>query len=375
MQSAIPTQITSLPALGQLYSNPCDAKAMEAWLRTTNQEAISHLFAFADATRQEHKGAGVNLFALIETSNYCKRRCLYCGISPACRKEGYYRLSADEILSAVRLAANNGISTILLQSGEDPHCDATMLADVIAKITNDYDLSVTISFGEHNVEYYKLWRDAGADRYLIRFETGSDKLYSLLHPDSAGVEERLSAIRTLQQLGYKIGSGMMIGLPGQTYSMLANDIVLLRELNVDMVGMGPYIPHAETPLGRVLRRREEGALEEGDAELLACFDAFSDNTDDYVSPDPEMIYKSLALARIACPDAIETATNATSAMVENKGRLNALQCGANIMTPNLTPAEYKPFFDTYPGKNKSLSASELIDRAKKQIVHLGRTII
>jgi biotin synthase len=312
-------------------------------------ERLVELWRRADTVRRETVGEEVHLRGLVEISNHCRRECSYCGL----RAPNYlsrYRLTSEEILACARQAVAFGYGTVVLQSGEDPSLSADWLADVIRTIKNETDLAVTLSLGERDDEELTRWRKAGADRYLLRFETSNRALYDRLHPPVAGRHsDRIALLLKLRDLGYEIGSGVMVGLPGQTREDLINDLLLFAKLDLDMIGLGPYIPHPDTPLAH------EDGIDGGERETLT--------------------YKMLALARLLCPGANIPSTTALATINTEAGRMLGLQRGANVIMPELTPVKYRGFYEIYPGKTAGLpSPKECCRQAKEQIAHLGRLV-
>lgn len=330
---------------------------LETWLRETNPARLETLWARADATRQAHVGDAVHLRALVEVSSHCTRRCAYCGLRAERRNLPRYRMTAAEILAAARQAAATGYGTVVLQSGEDPVLDADRLANLIQTIKTETPLAVTLSLGERRAEELAAWRAAGADRYLLRFETGDETLYEAIHPDRSGrAGERLALLATLRNLGYEIGSGVLIGLPGQSYTSLARDIARFAELDLDMVGVGPFIAHPATPLGRG----------EGPAPLPAHHQV----------PNTEaMAYKVVALTRLVCPEANLPSTTALASLNPAQGRELGLQRGANVIMPNLTPRSYRALYEIYPAKAcLGETAQEGRTGMEARIRAVGRTV-
>jgi biotin synthase len=239
-------------------------------------------------------------------------------------------MSAREILACARKAERLGCGTVVLQSGEDRGLRREWMAEIIRAIKSKTRLAVTLSLGERSREEIRCWRKAGADRYLLRFETSDKKLYNKIHPPLPGkpVSDRLKILKTLRFLGYETGSGVMIGIPGQTYRSLANDIQLFGKMNLDMIGVGPYLPHPATPLGKT-----------GWCEIK-----------DQVPNTEEMAYKVIALTRLARPDANIPSTTALATINKKEGREKGLCRGANIVMPNLTPPKYRILYELYPNK-------------------------
>ncbi|MFA5293353.1 MAG: [FeFe] hydrogenase H-cluster radical SAM maturase HydE [Phycisphaerae bacterium] len=301
-------------------------------LKQKNHSELGKLWDFADRIRKENVGEQIHLRGLIEFSNICSRKCLYCGINAGNSKLQRYQMTKEEILECVQAACKLGYGTVVLQSGENKRLDVNFLADVIREIKETTGLAITLSVGQWDREVYKLWKQAGADRFLLRFETNDDELYRRLHPDSKnGVEERFEALKLLKELGYEVGSGVMIGLPGQSYESLADDLLEFKELDLDMIGVGPYIKHENTELDRNMQ-------------------AFLLGSENQVPATEEMGYKVFALARILCPKANIPATTALATLNPENGYEKALACGCNVVMPNITPIKYRQFYNLYEGK-------------------------
>ncbi|KUK41248.1 MAG: Radical SAM domain protein, partial [Clostridia bacterium 62_21] len=215
-------------------------------LRAEGEEAGA-LFRAADALRAEYLGNPVHLRAIIEFSNYCVRNCLYCGLRRDNRRLARYRMTAEEILAAARRARFEGYRTIVLQAGEDPAYETAELARLVYRMKTELDVAVTLSLGDLKRDAYRELRAAGADRYLLKHETSDPLLFARLRPGTT-LADRVKRLHWLRELGYQVGSGNIVGLPGQTMDTLADDILLLKELDVEMAGIGPFIPHPETPL-------------------------------------------------------------------------------------------------------------------------------
>jgi biotin synthase len=300
------------------------------------------LFALADKVRREHVGDAVHLRGLIEFSNHCRRRCYYCGIRAANPKVRRYRLTEEQVLDCARAAARLGYGSVVMQAGEDPHWGPARLVPVVQKIKAETGLAITLSVGEHSAEEYKTLRVAGADRFLLRFETSDRKLFSMLKPDS-DYDRRFDCLRWLKEAGFQVGSGVMAGLPGQTAESMADDILLFKELDLDMVGIGPFIPSPDTPLGDAKGGTLETAL------------------------------RMVALTRIVT---LNTHIPATTAMgsIDPQGRQKALCCGANVLMPNISPTEHRADYNLYPGK---ICTGEAADQCAacvdSMLKSLGRT--
>jgi biotin synthase len=246
---------------------------------------------------------------------------------------------------------------VVLQSGEDYGLGTGWLADVVRRIKAGTPLAVTLSLGERPDEDLAAWREAGADRYLLRFETSNRALYDRIHPPLVGrPSDRPAMLRRLRGLGYEIGGGVMVGLPGQTYGDLAEDIEMFRDLDLDMIGVGPFLPHPATPLGRP------------DETPAAPARRQAPNTED-------MTYKVVALARLACPRANIPATTALAALNADQGRELGLRRGANVVMPNLTPAPYRKWYEIYPGKAGIAETAEACREGLAQHIEaIGRKV-
>ena len=319
--------------------NNLDIKAIESWLRETNPEELSMLWQAADDCRRENVGDEVHLRGLVEVSNCCQKQCAYCGIRAGNSRVKRYLMTSGEILESARKIVEFGYGTIVMQAGEDEMIEAGWMAGVIRKIKKETDLAITLSFGDRDRQTLELWRKAGADRYLIRFETSDPQLYKRIHPGKSTLEDRLQTLEILKELGYETGSGVMIGLPGQSYSTLAQDIDLFRCMNLHMIGVGPYISHPETPLAK---QADSLRLPEGDQ----------------VPNDETMAYKVLALTRLTSPRINIPSTTAISTINKTSGRANGLNRGANVIMPNVTPLKYRALYEIYPSKASSTETSE-----------------
>ena len=303
-----------------------------AWLQEEDAARLSQLWQCADRVRQDFVGGEVHLRGLIEISNYCVRLCAYCGLRAGNTELPRYRMSAEEILTCARQAAALGYGTVVLQAGEDPGLTRDFVTDIVRRIKGELGLAITLSLGERSEEELWTWRQAGADRYLLRFETSQPELYQLYHPPKPGfAADRLFLLRRLREMGYEVGSGVMIGLPGQTYVGLANDLWLFRELDLDMIGVGPFILHPRTPLADPTFAR---VVPDGEQ----------------VPPSELMTYKVIALSRLLCPWANIPSTTALATLNRRNGRELGLVRGANVVMPNLTPPQYRLRYEIYPNK-------------------------
>ena len=275
------------------------------------------LFSYADKIRKENVGNDVHLRGLIEFSNICKNSCKYCGLRKENSTIDRYRIEKDEILEIAKNAVNMGYKTIVLQSGEDAFYSTDKMTEII-KAIKELDVALTLSIGERSFEDYKAFKQAGADRYLIRIETTNRKLYEKMHPNM-DFDNRIRCLEDLKRLGYEVGTGCLVGLPDQTVESLADDILFFKEIGADMIGIGPFIPHPQTPL----KDTEKGSF--------------------------TLALKVMALTRIMLPDINIPATTAMETLNPN-GRIIALQSGANVVMPNVTSTQYRAKYEIYPNK-------------------------
>lgn len=291
-----------------------------ALIRGRDEALARELFRRADARRKEYYGADVYIRGLIEFTNYCKNDCLYCGIRRSNRNARRYRLSREEILACCREGYALGYRTFVLQGGEDPWYTPERVEELVRAVKAAHpDCALTLSVGEQPREVYQAWFDAGADRYLLRHETANDDHYRSLHPAEMSPENRKRCLWDLKDIGYQVGCGFMVGSPGQTPEHLAEDLLFLRALEPDMVGIGPFIPQHDTPL----RYQTAGTLE------LTLF--------------------LLGLIRLMLPDVLLPATTALGT-IHPRGRELGIQAGANVCMPNLSPAEVREKYALYDNK-------------------------
>jgi biotin synthase len=327
------------------------------WLKCEDETKLQELWQQADSIRESHVGNAVHLRGLLEISNICARDCHYCGIRAGNGELERYRMPEDEIMECVREAVDYRYGTVVLQAGEDYGITQEWMASLIRRIKNETSLAVTLSLGERSDADLVAWKEAGADRYLLRFETSNRALYDRIHPPLPGTgSDRIALLHRLREIGYEIGSGVMIGIPGQTWEDLADDIETFRTLNLDMIGVGPYIPHSGTPLGH------------NDAVPQAAPGAQVPNTE-------EMTYRVIALARIACSDANIPSTTALATLNTATGRELGLSRGANIVMPNLTPKKYRAMYEIYPAKACiDETAADCRACMQRRILSIGREV-
>ena len=300
------------------------------------------LFSAADKVRKEQMGDEIFLRGIIEFSNHCDRNCLYCGLRKGNSRLSRYRMSEDEIIATAQEIKLSRVPTIVLQSGEDSFYPADVICHLIERIRKETDLIITLSIGERTLKDYKAFQQAGANRYLLKHETASLELYKYLRP-GCNWDNRLQCLRWLKKLGFETGTGNMVGLPGQTLQILADDLLVMKYLDADMLGIGPFIAHPDTPLAGI-------------------------NNDDL-----ELVLRVIATARLITRNTNIPATTAL-ATLHPQGRLQALNAGANVVMPDFTPDIYKNRYDIYPGRKDVGSVVEIISKLEKDFYSVGRTI-
>ena len=286
----------------------------------TTEEMQKRLKEEAVRVRKLHYGNKVYVRGLIEFTNYCKNNCYYCGIRGGNKQIERYRLSEEEIMACCKNGHALGIRTFVLQGGEDGYFTDEKMERIVKKIKENYsDCAITLSIGERSLESYKRLKAAGADRYLLRHETAEKKHYGQLHPEEMKLEHRMECLFQLKELGYQVGAGFMVGSPGQTPETLAEDFLFLKKLSPQMVGIGPFVPHHETPFAE----KEKGSV---DQTLLL-----------------------LSMIRILLPKVLLPATTALGTL-DPKGREKGLQAGANVVMPNLSPVMVRKKYELYDAK-------------------------
>ena len=302
-----------------------------------------YLFSTADNIRKQYVGDEIHLRALIEFSNICKNNCYYCGLRRDNKNISRYRMDENTIYQLAEHAVKKmGLKTIVLQSGEDLFFDTDKLCSIIRKIKT-LDTALTLSIGEKTLDEYKAYQQAGTDRFLLRIETTDKNLYERYDPNMSW-EARADCIRNLGIAGMEIGSGILVGLPEQTLASYADDILFFKAINADMIGIGPFIPHPDTPL----KNAKTGNL--------------------------ELALKVMAITRLLLPDINIPATTAMETIAPN-GQIKALQSGANVIMPNVTVTQYRKHYELYPGKSSTnYTPDESIDYVKEKITSIGRTI-
>lgn len=279
------------------------------------------LFAQAAAVKNRVFGSEVFLRAVIEFSNHCNKRCQYCGLRAPNRDIGRYRMPLETILDATKTAADKGVGTIVLQSGDDFRYTTDDIGNLVREIRSRHDVAITLSVGDRDISEYAYWRDCGADRCLVKLETTNPELYARFRMGEA-FSERLHRVDALRKLGYEVGSGIIVGLPGMDVETTLQDIIYLSTLDLDMIAAGPFIPHPQTPLAE----EQIGSI--------------------------PLSHRVTALLRLLNPGANIPATSALSAL-DATSQGEALLRGCNVLMPSITPEEHRSDYSIYPGKNRT----------------------
>lgn len=315
-------------------------KLQETDKKLTNNP--QNLYERANALRQKHQGNSCCVHGILEFSNYCSNNCLYCGIRNDNKSLIRYRLEIPEILKAVDNAVQLGFKALVLQSGEDPYYDADKLETIVREIRNRYPVLLFVSIGERDLNTYTRLYEAGARGALIRFETSNPDLYTKVKPES-NLETRLKLIKDIRELGYLIVTGFLVGLPGEKKGDVLRNIKLTASLGAEMFSFGPFIPHSQTPLK--------------DAPL----------------PNLTQMFKTIARARLMNPEAKILVTTALETLGKDDAARQGLLAGANSIMINITPLQYRKFYDIYPERfGVDLDIQEHIDKVIKLLKSLGR---
>lgn len=289
-------------------------------LRNCDSPQMEEVFALARSVSKKTFGNGIFLRGLIEFTNICKNDCYYCGIRRSNKSVSRYRLSKEEILECCKTGHALGFKTFVLQGGEDGFFTDEIMTDIVSSIKKNYpDCAVTLSLGERSCESYKALKEAGADRYLLRHETHSEKHYAKLHPSELTLKNRLACLENLKKLGYQTGTGIMVGSPFQTDEMIAEDIEFIYEFKPQMIGIGPFLPHSQTPFAGM----PKGSME----KTLALISIF----------------------RLMFPKALIPSTTALGT-INPTGREKGILAGANVVMPNLSPVRFRKSYELYNDK-------------------------
>lgn len=308
-------------------------------IRENFNDPSEEIINAAFSERLKYYGKKVYFRGLIEFTNYCKNDCYYCGIRIGNKNAVRYRLTKDEILECCKEGRELGFSTFVLQGGEDLYFNESRMCDIIYSIKSAYpDCAITLSVGEKDKETYRAYKDAGADRYLLRHETACSEHYKKLHPSSLLLENRKKCLYTLRELGFQVGAGFMVGSPYQTVETLCEDLMFLKELQPHMVGIGPFIPHKDS----IFKDEEKGSV--------------------------SLTLTMLALTRLMLPKTLLPATTAL-ASVDDKGRNLGFKVGANVVMPNLSPSYVREKYNLYDNKKSSG------DEAKEGLMELKNTVL
>jgi len=307
-------------------------------LLLNDEEEIMNLFRLADSIREKYVGNKVYLRAIIEFSNVCKNNCKYCGIRRDAKIKRY-RMKPDEIVRQAHYAADLGYGTVVLQSGEDAWYD-DKIVDVIETIKETTNLAVVLSIGEKSYDEYLRYRPAGCDRYLLKHETANPKLFREL--TGRKLETRLRCLKWLIELGYQTGSGNIVGLPKQRIEDIADDVIMFREWDFDMIGIGPFVPCADTPF------------------------------EDYPAGDAVLTLKTVALTRIVTKNAHIPATTALRTIFGEENSTIAFRCGANVVMGSITPGQYRQLYRIYPKRaGVEKDPEEWLNEVKDRIREAG----
>lgn len=322
------------------------AKQEYLTLIENRSKCADYLAERARAVREKHYGKGVYIRGLIEFSSYCKNDCLYCGIRRSNKNAQRYRLTPEEIVECAERGYDLGFRTFVLQGGEDAYFTDDILCETVKKIKSEFpDCAITLSLGERSYESLKRLKEAGADRYLLRHETCDSEHYKKLHPSEMSFENRQECIRALKQLGYQVGVGFMVGSPFQTASNLADEMLYLKSIEPQMVGIGPFLSHKDTPFND---------FENGSAELTLFL---------------------LSLIRLTLPRVLLPSTTALGT-ADALGREKGFLAGANVTMPNLTPARVRKKYMLYDNKIcTGEEAAQCIECLKRRVSSTGYEIV
>jgi len=304
------------------------------------------LFERADKVRRSIYGDKVYIRGLIEISNYCKNNCYYCGIRCGNKNVSRYRLDKEDILSCCSEGYRLGFRTFVMQGGEDNYYSDELMCDIISEIRRNYpDCAITLSLGEKSRETYEAYYRAGANRYLLRHETAESEHYNKLHPENMSLETRKKCLFDLKEIGFQTGAGFMVGSPYQTTDNIISDLRFLQELEPDMIGIGPFLRHNETPFAEF----ENGSM--------------------------ELTLRLLAVLRLIFPYVLLPSTTALGTIHPN-GRELGLKAGANVVMPNLSPADTRKLYELYENKIcTGEEAAESLERLKEKVKSAGYRIV
>ena len=299
---------------------------LESLITDTHEDTAAFLAERADNVRKKYYGRKVFLRGLIEISSYCKNDCFYCGIRRSCKSAQRYRLDREQILDCAEIGYNLGLRTFVMQGGEDAFFTDDYICGIVSELRRRYpDCAITLSLGERSAESYRKLKAAGADRYLLRHETASEELYNKIHPNEMSLDNRIKCLYNLKETGFQTGAGFMVGVPWQTSADLVRDLRFLQDLQPHMIGIGPFIPHKDTPF----RDEKSGSF--------------------------ELTIRMLGILRLMFPKVLLPATTALGTISE-AGRTAGLKTGCNVIMPNISPRDAREKYNLYD--NKLISGGE-----------------
>ena len=315
-------------------------------LQPEEEEVLQYAAAKARKVATSVYGSDVYIRGIVEFSNTCNKNCYYCGLRAGNSKRQRYRLTVEDILECCEDGYKYGFRTFVLQSGEDPYYTTEMICDLVKRLKQDYpDCAVTLSLGEKSYEEYKAYREAGADRYLLRHETANEEHYGKLHPENMSWKNRMRCLRDLKSLGYQTGCGVMIGSPNQTVECLVDDMMFMQEFEPEMIGLGPFLPHSDTPF----KEEPKGSY--------------------------EMTLFLISLCRLMLPHALIPATTALGT-IKPDGREQGILAGANVIMPNLSPVQVRDKYMLYDNKIcTGDTSSECRDCIERRMELIGYNVV
>lgn len=315
-------------------------------IREQDEGIHRYLARRADETRRRTYGKDVYIRGLIEFTNYCKNDCLYCGIRRSNRRCQRYRMTEEGILQCCREGYDLGFRTFVLQGGEDPFYTREKMTGLIRRIRQLYpDCAITLSVGEKDRATYQEWFDAGANRYLLRHEAADGGLYRSLHPEEMTLERRMRCLWDLKEIGYQTGCGFMVGAPGQTAEMILKDLRFLQDLEPQMVGLGPFVPHQDTPFG------------------------------DRCAGSAKLTLRLLSIVRLMLPNVLLPATTALGTVL-GEGRREGMRHGCNVVMPNLSPASVRKKYALYDNKlSDGEESAQSVAALKESLEEAGYRVV
>lgn len=327
-----------------LEKNLTDNELKEILL-TDNDDVDNYLQLYSQKIRDKIFGKNVYIRGLIEFTNYCKNDCYYCGIRRSNRSLCRYRLTKSQIIDCCKKGYNLGFRTFVLQGGEDYFYTDEMICEIVSEIKRNFgDCAVTLSFGERSFDSYKRYYDAGADRYLLREETGNNTHYRKLHPKEMSLENRINCLYNLKKIGYQVGCGIMVGSPYQKIEDIISDLRFFQKLQPHMIGIGPFVPHKDT----VFRNENHGEL--------------------------KLTLRLLAVIRLMINDVLLPSTTALNT-ISSQGRVLGLLYGCNVVMPNISPNEAKENYNLYDGKvNTGEESGEMVRKLEKTLNKIGYNV-